>query len=264
MHKRYLTRFDLKMSFDGYALLQKYVSHGIRFKDEFRRLSYHSKICVPWDSISRWVSTVTNDSSFAKWTYFQHGDLWASIGKKNVIMIRLCMFKWLHDYVTDDLNHSVRVKQYISVPAVGNHGPLEWCHNERDDIWNHRRLDYLLSRLFRRRSKRTTMLRVTGLCEGKSTTWWRHHVTQATNCSHEPSDYQRMKTQSSAFTVLCEGNTRVSSGFSLQRASNMESVSMSWRHHGMEKLGISHDAYSHFLSVGTVLCTIYAYHGQMY
>ena len=59
---------------------------------------------------------------------------------------------------------------------------------------------------------------------------------------------ERMKPQSSAFTVLCEGNTGVSSGFSLQKASNMESVSMSWRHHGMEKLGISHDACSNFLS----------------
>ena len=150
--------------------------------------------------------------------------------------------------------------------GVWNHSPLEWCHNERDDIWNHRRLDYLLSRLFRCRSKKTSTLCVTGLCEGKSTIWWRLHATQAINCSHESSDYQRMKPQSSAFTVLCEGNTWVSSGFSLQRASNLESISMSWRHHGMKKLGISHDACSKFLSVGTVLChcTIYAYHGQMY
>ena len=149
---------------------------------------------------------------------------------------------------------------------VWTHGPLEWCHNERNNIWNHRRLDYLLSRLFRRSSKKTSTLRVTGLCEMKFTIWWRLHATQATNCSHGSADYQRMKPQSSTFTVLYEGNTRVSSGFSLQRASNMKSVSMSWRHHGMEKLGISHDACSNFLSVGTVLChcTIYAYHGQMY
>ena len=169
----------------------------------------------------------------------------------------ICLGLW-------ELNRDVNTVPLHVRHGVWNHGPLEWCHNERDDIWNHRRLDYLLSRLFRRRSEKTSMLRVTGLCEGKSTTWWRLHATQATNCSHEPSDYQRMKTQSSAFTVLCEGNTRVSSGFSLQRASNMESVSMPWRHHCVEKLGISHDACCHFVSVGTVLCTIYAYHGQMY
>ena len=101
-------------------------------------------------------------------------------------------------------------REFNTVPlhvrhGVWNHGPLEWCHNERDDIWNHRRLDYLLSRLFRRRSKKTSTLQVTGLCEGKYTIWWRLHATQATNCSHESSDYQRMKPQSSAFTVLCEG-----------------------------------------------------------
>ena len=167
----------------------------------------------------------------------------------------ICLGSW-------ELNRDLNTVSLHVRHGVWNHGPLQWCHNERDDIWNHRRLDYLL----RRRSKKTSTLHVTGLCEGKSTIWWHLHATGATNCSHESSDYQRMKPQSSPFTVLCEGNTRVSSGFSLQRASNMESVSMSWHHHGMEKLSISHDACNNFLSVGIVLChcTIYAYHGQMY
>ena len=30
--------------------------------------------------------------------------------------------------------------------------PLQWCYNERDGVSNHRRLDYLLNRLFRCRS----------------------------------------------------------------------------------------------------------------
>ena len=41
---------------------------------------------------------------------------------------------------------------------------LQWHHNEHDGVWNHRRLDCL----FRRRSKKTWKLRVTGLCEGNS------------------------------------------------------------------------------------------------
>ena len=45
---------------------------------------------------------------------------------------------------------------------------LQWRHNEPDGVSNHRRLDYLLNRLFRRRSKKTSKLRVTGLCEGNS------------------------------------------------------------------------------------------------
>ena len=44
--------------------------------------------------------------------------------------------------------------------------PLQWGHNERVDVSNHRRLDCLLKRLFSRKSKKTTKLRVTGLCEG--------------------------------------------------------------------------------------------------
>ena len=69
---------------------------------------------------------------------------------------------------------------------------LQWSHYERDGVWNHRRLDLLLYHLFRRRSKKTSKLRVTGLCEGNSpvtgelpaqrtsnaenvSIWWHHH-----------------------------------------------------------------------------------------
>ena len=45
---------------------------------------------------------------------------------------------------------------------------LQWRHNERHGVSNHRRLDCLLKRLFRRRSKKTPKLRVAGLCEGNS------------------------------------------------------------------------------------------------
>ena len=61
---------------------------------------------------------------------------------------------------------------------------------------------------------------------------------QLTVCSHDSPHYQRMKQQSSTFMVLCVGNTRMSSGLSVQRVSDNENVSISWRHHGMEKLGI--------------------------
>ena len=43
---------------------------------------------------------------------------------------------------------------------------LQSRHNECDGVSNHRRLDCLLNRLFRRRSKKTSKLSVTGLCEG--------------------------------------------------------------------------------------------------
>ena len=71
-------------------------------------------------------------------------------------------------------------------------GTLQWWHNERHGVYNHRRHGCSLDRLFRRRSKKTSKLRVTGLCEGNSPVpgefpsqrssntenvciWWRHH-----------------------------------------------------------------------------------------
>ena len=43
---------------------------------------------------------------------------------------------------------------------------VQWCHNERDGVSNHRRLDCLLNYLFRCRWEKISKLRVTGLCEG--------------------------------------------------------------------------------------------------
>ena len=69
---------------------------------------------------------------------------------------------------------------------------LHWRHNGHDSISNHQPYDCLLNRLFRRRSKKTSKLRVTGICAGNSpapgefpaqmagnaenvSIWWRHH-----------------------------------------------------------------------------------------
>ena len=73
------------------------------------------------------------------------------------------------------------------------HSPtLHRRHNKRDGVSNPQPNDCLLNRLFRRRSKKTSKLRVTGLCAGNSpltgefpaqkasdgenvAIWWRHH-----------------------------------------------------------------------------------------
>ena len=68
---------------------------------------------------------------------------------------------------------------------------LQWRHNVRDDVSNHQPHECLLNRLLRRRSKKTSKPRVTG---------------------------------------LCAGNSPVTDEFPTQRASNAENVSI-WRHH---------------------------------
>ena len=46
--------------------------------------------------------------------------------------------------------------------------PLQCRHNDDDSVSNHQPNGCLLNRLFRRRSKKTSKLRVTGLCAGNS------------------------------------------------------------------------------------------------
>ena len=45
---------------------------------------------------------------------------------------------------------------------------LQWGHDGRDGVSNHHPHDCLLNRVFRRRLKEKSKLRITGLCEGNS------------------------------------------------------------------------------------------------
>ena len=85
---------------------------------------------------------------------------------------------------------------------------LQWRHNGHDSVSNHQPHDCLLNRLFRRRSKKTSKLRVTGLCEGNSpgtgefpaqmasnaenvSIRWRHHVSWARLVKLLPREWHR-------------------------------------------------------------------------
>ena len=50
--------------------------------------------------------------------------------------------------------------------VMGSSSPLRWRHNGFDSVSNHQPHDCLLNRLFRRRSKKTSKFRVTGLWRG--------------------------------------------------------------------------------------------------
>ena len=80
-------------------------------------------------------------------------------------------------------------KLWVGWPVLPS---LQWRHNEHDGVSNHQPHECLLNRLFRRRSKKTSKLCVTGLCAGNSpetgefpaqmasnaenvSIWWRHH-----------------------------------------------------------------------------------------
>ena len=78
---------------------------------------------------------------------------------------------------------------------------LQWRHNDHDGVSNHQPHGCLLNCLFRRRSKKTSKLRVTGLCAWNSpvtgefraqrasnadlfSIWWRHHVRFVNRSRH--------------------------------------------------------------------------------
>ena len=94
------------------------------------------------------------------------------------------------------------------VVELQNFKSLQWRHNGRDCVSNHQPHDRLLNRLFRRRSKKTSKLRVSG---------------------------------------LCAGNSPGTGEFPAQMASNAENVSISWRQHVFPNfIYVSHkDDYRH-------------------
>ena len=102
---------------------------------------------------------------------------------------------WWHDR---KYTGSMCIRQYTISMIRRWHGScrlvsLQWRHNGHDSVSNHQPHDCLLNRLYRRRSKKTSKIRVTGLCAGNSpgtgefptkmannaenvSIWWRHHI----------------------------------------------------------------------------------------
>ena len=65
---------------------------------------------------------------------------------------------------------------------------LQWRHNGRDSVSNHQPHDCLLNRLFRHTSKKTSKLRVTGLCVGKPQGTGEFPAQMASNAENFPFD----------------------------------------------------------------------------
>ena len=58
--------------------------------------------------------------------------------------------------------------RYVWIICLWSSGSLQWRHHKRGSVSSHPPGDCLLKLLFRRRSKKTPKLRITGLCEGNS------------------------------------------------------------------------------------------------
>ena len=128
------------------------------------------------------------------------GDFYYSCMASSVRNFMISVMQWhfitcyLYGQATLELNSrfaiGLLVHSLLIVMSLTN--TLQWRHNGCNSISKHQPHDCLLNRLFRRRSKKTWKLRVTGLCAGNSpgtgefpthmasntenvSIWWRHH-----------------------------------------------------------------------------------------
>ena len=89
-----------------------------------------------------------------------------------------------------DINNTSKAFCFASLP---------WRHNGRDGVSNHQPRHYLFNRLFRRRSKKTSKLRVTGLCAGNSPVTGEFPAQIASNGNFFPFDDVIMMKSDSKF-----------------------------------------------------------------
>ena len=101
----------------------------------------------------------------------------------------MLLYIWIHFNMTNKESASCKSTLYQIIALQGH-------HNDRGGVSNHWRLDCLFMLLVRRKSQKTSKLRVTG---------------------------------------LCEGYPQLIGWFPTQRASSTENVSIWWRHHGIIK-----------------------------
>ena len=127
------------------------------------------------------------------------------------ITYELCQYiHWVIKQITDILQFVIKMAKTDVLLAVGmqrqkshtaqtpalltrwQQSPLHWRHKDHDSVSNHQPPGCLFNRLFRRRSKKTSKLHVTGLCVEFTGTgefpaqrasyaenvsiWWRHHA----------------------------------------------------------------------------------------
>ena len=118
------------------------------------------------------------------WSSFTYDTMMHNTSRTNLIDI------WINIQIVSHKKMHLKNKMLNAghfVPAA-----LRWRHNGRGGVSNHQPHNCSLNRLLRRRSKKTSKLRVTGLCVGNSqgtgefpaqmannaenvSIWWHHH-----------------------------------------------------------------------------------------
>ena len=139
--------------------------------------------------------------------------LWKYIYYQNMlIFIRIKPVRSTSQWPSDIVTRITQIEGSRAISIhYGSHITLQWFHNERDGASNHQPRDCLLNCLFRRRPKKTLKLRV----------------------------------------GLCEWNLPVTGEFLAQRPSNVENVSIWWRHHSSKYIFMADTCHHESLWVGS-------------
>ena len=163
------------------------------------------RFCV--ESVIVWLSTLLVWVSSVKtlWKRNHSGAVTSEENTKaNCRLITTCVLNtifFLFPRLIDGImprnlpEHVLRQVILLSSQVNSQCEALRWRHNDHAGVSNHQPHGCLLNRLFRRKSKKTSKLRVTGLCAGNSpgtgefpaqmasyaenvSIWWRHHVAR--------------------------------------------------------------------------------------
>ena len=111
-----------------------------------------------WSNLFLGYKAKNNNLSGIVLIYVKHIDIDVSNQYNGVQSVR-----WVITYIL-----LRKIYSQTNINTVNQWCSLEWRHNEPDGVSNHQPRHCLFNRLFRRRSKKTSKPRVTGLCAGNS------------------------------------------------------------------------------------------------
>ena len=113
-------------------------------------------------SLLEHIGACTKWPTFCRWHFRMH---FLQRNNRILIQFRLSLLSW-PNVKTGSRNDFAPLVTRCWTDDDHIYWELQWLHNERDGVSNHRRLGCLLSPLFGRRSNKTSKLCVTGFCEG--------------------------------------------------------------------------------------------------
>ena len=134
-------------------------------------------------------ATLMNMDKYFMWIHYEWLHNHNKAKHNKTVCIFLGIYCIIHIKCFLAMNTPLSSNKPLSIEVLTS---LRWRHNDHAGVSNHQSHGCLLNRLFRCKSKKTSKLRVTGLCAGNSpgtgefpaqmasyaenvSIWWRHH-----------------------------------------------------------------------------------------